>query len=194
MDTRQLNELLECDSKIEAYVKQLPQVRHLSDQKESLQTENKRIANSNIMCQPVLDRQRKVLYGRRDNIEEEVNAIKEVKAEIDTKSGEIYNLIKTECDKLERESDSVADDFLEQRKYKHDVSGFLDAFSKCRKMYHSRTVNLKSLSNKLQERKNETDCMKTQSGSWTRPSTAKLKTENSPSRKYIYNPQNFSLY
>ena len=93
MDAEQLKEILNNDVKFDDFMKELPQVKSLENEKNMLLASNKSLAEYNLSQEPVL-RQGKERLAEKQRTATALSAgLKELQTELQTKSGQVRGLV-----------------------------------------------------------------------------------------------------
>jgi len=148
MSKEELNDLLNNEAKLEEYVKSLDQITNLYNEKDELMVANKSLAEYNLSQEPVLIAKRQQLTAKHQEAIQLVSAVKEIKSELEQKSGKIqpdslYYLLEVDASKAETESDDIANDYLDKKIESTDE--FLEKFVALRKIMYLRRVKLDKL-------------------------------------------------
>jgi len=148
MSRDELEVLLNNEAKLEEYVKSLDQITNLYNEKDELMVANKSLAEYNLSQEPVLVAKRQQLTAKHQEAIQLVSAVKEIKSELEQKSGKIqpdslYYLLEVDASKAETESDDIANDYLEKNIESTDE--FLEKFVALRKIMYLRRVKLDKL-------------------------------------------------
>ncbi len=119
-DKEQLNKYLNDEESSDLLVKTLDRYQSMIIEKDSLQIENRKIAESNLNKEPILENLKQELTARIKHFEEAKNNYASLKGTYDAQgavSGDmslngIYNLLKTNAARAEEDTDKDAEDFF----------------------------------------------------------------------------------
>lgn len=144
MNSDQLKEILNDDDKFEEFIKEMPQLKALYDEKEMLMTSNKSLAEYNLSQEPVITEAKQILVEKYQKAAQLAEEVKKVKTELDRQTGKMtpdtmLALLEAANQEGEEESEKVAEEFLDNG---GDVEEFIETFRDKRKLVHLRRIKI----------------------------------------------------
>jgi len=144
MNTDQLKEMLNDDTKFDDFIKDMPQMKNLYAEKEMLMASNKSLAEYNLSQEPIITEGKQVLVEKYQKAAELAEQVKKIKTELDTQTGKVspdtmLALLEAANQEAEEESETIADEFLNNG---GDVEDFIDNFREKRKLTHLRRIKI----------------------------------------------------
>ncbi|CAG5136383.1 unnamed protein product [Candidula unifasciata] len=166
LDKKDLQHLLNDDSKLKDLIEDLPQVRSLQVEHDDLVATNKSLAEYNLSLQPRLESLKNEVASKYEHINSLKTDLAESKARLDSildgrQSLEtMLALMQTETAKSEEESEQLADDFCSGQLA---VEEFLSEYIPKRTQSHLRRIKSERFAELIREGSSP-------SGNWTLPS------------------------
>ena len=144
MTSDQLKEILNSEDKFEDFIKELPQMKALYNEKDMLLASNKSLAEYNLSQEPILRECKASLvekYATAGKLGEEV---KTLQAQLESKSGQVrpdtlLALLEAANQEAEEESDNLMETFLQDG---GPVDLFLEDYQEKRKLAHLRRIKV----------------------------------------------------
>jgi len=145
MTSDQLKEILNSDDKFEEFIKELPQMKGLYNEKEMLMASNKSLAEYNMSQEPVLREAKEKLlekYTEATRLSEEVRSLQ---SQLEQKSGNVrpdtlLALLEAANQEAEEESETLMDTFLQTGDTQ--IEQFLEEYQEKRKLAHLRRIKV----------------------------------------------------
>jgi len=147
MGSDQLKDILNNEDKFDQFIKDLPQMKALQDEKEMLLTSNKSLAEYNLSQEPVMRETKAKLQEKYQAAQRLGQEVKTLKADLDTKQGNVspdtlMALLEAANQEVEEESELMMDNFLASG---GNLEEFLDQYHEKRKLAHMRRVKVDKL-------------------------------------------------
>jgi ESCRT-I complex subunit VPS37 len=144
MSSDQLKEILNNETRFDTFVRELPQMKALFDEKEMLLASNKSLAEYNLSQEPIIREGKAALlekFQEASNLGEEVKSLKN---SLDTKSGNmnpdtLLALLEAANQESEEESEKMMEDFISEG---GSVDEFLENYYEKRKLAHLRRIKV----------------------------------------------------
>lgn len=144
MNSDQLKEILNDDEKFDDFIKDMPQMKALYEEKEMLMASNKSLAEYNLSQEPVISEGKQQLVEKYQKAALLAEEVKKVKSELDAQTGKVspdtmLALLQASNQEAEEESELIADEFLNNG---GSIEDFVDNFREKRKVAHLRRVKI----------------------------------------------------
>jgi ESCRT-I complex subunit VPS37 len=144
MNSDQLKEILHNEDKFDEFIKEMPQIKALYDEKEMLMASNKSLAEYNLSQEPVISEGKQKLVEKYQIAAELAEEVKKIKTELDGQTGKVspdtmLALLEAANQEAEEESEKLADQFLNDG---GDVEEFVEEFREKRKLAHLRRIKI----------------------------------------------------
>lgn len=153
LSTEQLEELAKDDSKLSAFVEQLPEVLRTSEIKQQMICQNDELAKKNLALKPIMEQRKSDLLAKLD----EVNRLKQ-EFEHSSQTFDLHTSayhpstlqdnLRVATSSAEEESEGVAEEFLDG---KINTDTFLSRFMEKRTLAHIRRAKEEKLHMQLQQ-------------------------------------------
>jgi len=155
MTSDQLKEILNSDDKFEEFIKELPQMKALYNEKEMLMASNKSLAEYNMSQEPVLREAKEKLlekYTEATRLSEEVRSLQ---SQLEQKSGNVrpdtlLALLEAANQEAEEESETLMDTFLQTGDTQ--IEQFLEEYQEKRKVAHLRRIKVDKMKELLAQK------------------------------------------
>lgn len=152
MSKDELQELLDDDTKFDDYIKSLEQIKQLYSEKGELMASNKSLAEYNLTQEPTIRTKRETLAEKHREAFSLLEKLKQTRTDVESRSGNykpdvLFSLLQVANSEVEKESENIADEFLEGDASESNVDAFLEKFMEKRRLYHMRNVKV----NKMKE-------------------------------------------
>ncbi|XP_041087887.1 vacuolar protein sorting-associated protein 37C [Polyodon spathula] len=150
----ELQEILEDSQKMETMVMESSEVQGLQLEKEMSLAANRSLAEQNLELRPLLQERKERLserYRELQRLEADCRGrCEELESKLSSFSPDVLlSLLQTEGAKIEEESESLADQFLEGTV---SLDSFLELFSTKRSLAHKRRVRIEKMQEELRNR------------------------------------------
>merc|ERR1712181_24909 len=147
MDSEQLKDILNNEDKFDEFIRELPQMKALQEEKEMLLTSNKSLAEYNLSQEPVVGEAKARLQEKYRTAQQLGEEVRELKAALDTKQGNVspdtlLALLEAANQEVEEESEQMTDRFLSGG---DNLDEFLEHYHEKRKIAHLRRVKVDKL-------------------------------------------------
>jgi len=147
MDSEKLKDILNNEDKFDEFIRDLPQMKALQDEKEMLLTSNKSLAEYNLSQEPVVREAKARLQEKYRAAQQLGEEVRELKAALDTKQGNVspdtlLALLEAANQEVEEESEQMTDTFLSGGE---NLDEFLEQYHEKRKLAHLRRVKVDKL-------------------------------------------------
>ncbi|VDM45328.1 unnamed protein product [Toxocara canis] len=147
MSNEQLNALLSDNSKIDAIIENIPQVRTLPTEREMGLVQNKSLAEWNLSQEPKLEEAKKKLLNTYEQAVSVKAEVEELKAKLDSMSEQrsldtSSALLQAATQSAEDDSEAIADRFM---KGEIDVDQFIKEFIEKKTLAHMRRIKSEKL-------------------------------------------------
>merc|ERR1712181_192001 len=147
MDSEQLKDILNNEDKFDEFIRELPQMKALQEEKEMLLTSNKSLAEYNLSQEPVVGEAKARLQEKYRTAQQLGEEVRELKAALDTKQGNVSTdtllaLLEAANQEVEEESEQMTDRFLSGGE---NLDEFLEHYHEKRKLAHLRRVKVDKL-------------------------------------------------
>jgi len=151
MDSDQLKDILNNEDKFDQFIKDLPQLKALQEEKEMLLTSNKSLAEYNLSQEPQVREGRARLQEKYNSAKQLGEEVRALKASLDSKQGStspevLLALLETAHQQVEEESEVMTDSFLGGEGV---LEEFLERYHEKRKLAHLRRVKVDKLKETL---------------------------------------------
>lgn len=158
MDIDSLKEILNDEDKFDNFIRELPQVKKLYEEKEMLMASNKSLAEYNLSQEPVVREEKEKLLGKFQEATRLAEEVKRLKADLDSKSGKmnpdsLLILLEAANQEAEEESELMVDMYLANG---GSLEEFLDQYKEKRKLAHLRRIKIDKMRELLAAKKNGT--------------------------------------
>jgi len=144
MNSDQLKEILNDEEKFDDFIKDMPQMKALYEEKEMLMASNKSLAEYNLSQEPVISEGKQKLVDKYQQAAQLAEEVKKVKAQLDAQTGKVspdtmLALLQASNQEAEEESENIADEFLNNG---GSIEDFVDNFREKRKVAHLRRIKI----------------------------------------------------
>jgi len=154
MDSEQLKDILNNEDKFDEFIRQLPQMKALQEEKNMLLTANKSLAEYNLSQEPVVREAKARLQEKYRAAQQLGEEVRQLKSTLDTKQGNVspdtlLALLEAANQEVEEESEQMTDAFLSGG---DNLEEFLEQYHEKRKLAHLRRVKVDKLKELIRAR------------------------------------------
>lgn len=155
MSSDQLKDILNNEDKFDQFIRELPQMKALHDEKEMLLASNRSLAEYNLSQEPIIRETKERLQEKYQSAQRLGDEVKSLKADLDTKQGNVspdtlLALLEAANQEVEEESETMMDNFLSSG---GSLEEFLEQYHEKRKLAHLRRVKVDKMKELTTNRK-----------------------------------------